>query len=184
MDLTKQRSKRRCPLLADTVEKLRRHYPNRKSVGCGRNPLLDIGLNSNSYFPVAGYENQISNRAWSIETSETSKIVLQQVRGQRGHRSRMDWLSPSGPFSIFLVFPGPISIMPSASTGTHAGGYLEGEGPLGEVDPYRSARQALGVVRGSVRRRDANSYCLLLETACPQLVPMWYLRLNSSLNEI
>ena len=67
--------------MADTVAKVRRHYPNRKGVGCGHNPLLNIGLNSKSYFPVVRYENQISNRAWSLEPSETSKIVLQHVRG-------------------------------------------------------------------------------------------------------
>jgi hypothetical protein len=70
-----------CPLLGERVAKLRRHCPNRKCVGCGRNPLPDIGSNSEPYFPVVRYENQNSNRAWSIEPSETSKIVLQHVRG-------------------------------------------------------------------------------------------------------
>jgi hypothetical protein len=32
------------------------------------------------YFPVVRYENQISTRAWSIETSETLPGLFQQYR--------------------------------------------------------------------------------------------------------
>jgi len=67
-----------CPPIADSVEKVRCHCPNRKCVGCGRKFLLHIGFNSKLYSPIVRYENQISTRACSTETSKTSKIVFQQ----------------------------------------------------------------------------------------------------------
>ena len=41
---------------------------------------------------------------------------------------------------FFLIFPEPISIMPSASTGTHAGGYPTAEGAWGKSIPGRGVR--------------------------------------------
>ncbi len=98
--------------------------------------------------------------------------------GYSGLRSRMDRLA-SGGFFYFFIFPEPFSIMPSASTGTHAGGYLAGEGAGGS----RSLAGACEVMSVGVGRARSGSQfwsqaLFEMHTTGPHMVPVLNRRPN------
>ena len=76
------------------------------------------------------------------------------LSAKSGHSSRKYQPAPNG-FFPFLKFAERIPILPSASTGTHAGGYLAGEGAWGKSIPGgakgRRLESCSAVVSGETR---------------------------------